>query len=105
MMPLPDASTERLSLTLDPVLDLRAAESLKDALLQGLGRQIPLLIDAGKVSRMSTACVQVLTAFMLEARRTGMALSLRNSSTVFNAAFTDLGLADVLNGIKAQEHT
>ena len=104
-MPLPDVSAERLSLTLDPVLDLRAAAPLKDALLQGLERKIPLLIDAGQVNRMSTACVQVLTAFMLEAQKIGTSLSLKNSSTAFDAAFADLGLAHILSGIKTQERT
>ena len=105
MMPLPDASTERLSLTLDPVLDLRAAASLKVALLQGLERQIPLLIDAGQVTRMSTACVQLLAACMLDARNSGRGLGLGKSSAVFDAAFADLGLASILDGVKIQERT
>jgi|GEM_PF-1439198 len=104
-MPLPDASTERLSLSLDPVLDLRAAGSLKETLQQGLGRDNPLMIDAGAVTRMSTACVQVLTAFVLETQRTGRPLTLKDSSAVFDAAFISLGLAGVLNGIKARELT
>ena len=103
MVPLPDASAERLSLTLDPVLDLRAAASLKVALLQGLERQIPLLIDAGQVTRMSTACVQLLAACMLDARNRGLGLG--KSSAVFDAAFADLGLASILDGVKLQERT
>jgi anti-anti-sigma regulatory factor len=101
-MPLPDASLERLSLSLDPVLDLRAAVSLKETLQQGLERKAPLLIDAGAVTRMSTASVQVLTAFVLETRRSGISLSLKNSSPAFDAAFVNLGLAGIWNGIKTQ---
>ncbi len=104
-MPLPDASIERLSLTLEPVLDLRAAASLKEALQQGLGRKTPLLIDATAVTRMSTACVQVLTAFVLETQKTGISLSLKNSSAAFDTAFANLGLAATLNGIKTPELT
>lgn len=102
MMPLPDALIERLSLALDPVLDLRAAGPLKEVLQQGLSREIPLLIDAGAVTRMSTACVQVLTAFVLETQKTGVPLALKNSSPVFDSAFVNLGLAGILSGIKTQ---
>lgn len=103
MMPLPDASIERLSLALNPVLDLRAALPLKETLQQGLGRETPLLIDASAVTRMSTACVQVLAAFVLETQKTGIPLILKNSSAAFDSAFVNLGLAGLLNGIKIQE--
>lgn len=102
-MPLPDASIERLSMALDSVLDLRAAVPLKEALQQGLGRKIPLMIDAGAVTRISTACVQLLTAFAIETQKTGIPLSFKNPSAAFDAAFANLGLAGVLNGIKARE--
>ncbi len=104
-MPLPEASIERLSMALDPVLDLRAAAPLKEVLQQGLGRKIPLMIDAGAVTRISTACVQLLTAFALETQKAGIPLTLKNSSEAVDAAFANLGLAGVLNGIKARELT
>lgn len=100
MMPLPDASIERLSLALDPVLDLRAAAPLKETLQQGLGREAPLVIDASAVTRMSTACIQVFTAFVLETQKNGIPLTLKNSSAVFDSAFANLGLAGILSGIK-----
>lgn len=102
MTPFLDAPAERLSLALDPVLDLRAAAPLKETLQQGLGHSNPLMIDAGAVTRMSTACVQVLTAFVLETQKAGRPLTLKNSSPAFDAAFNDLGLASVLSGIKTQ---
>lgn len=102
MPPFPAAPAERLSLALDPVLDLRAAALLKDTLQQGLDCGNPLTIDAGAVTRMSTACVQVLSAFVLAAQKAGRPLSLKNSSTAFDVAFNDLGLAGVLNGIETQ---
>ena len=98
-----DAPTEAFNLTLDPVLDLRAAATLKDILQQAMGRGLPLSIDAGTVSRMSTACVQVLTAGVLEARKGATALVLRKSSPAFDAAFVNLGLADILDTIKPQD--
>ena len=100
-----DTPRESLSLALDPVLDLRAARHLKGLLQQGLGRGMPLSIDASRVSRMSTACVQVLTAFVLETQRNGIALVLKGYSPVFDAAFGNLGLADILDTIKPREKT
>jgi anti-anti-sigma regulatory factor len=101
-MPLADTALERLSLSLDPVLDLRAAVSLKKTLQQGLDRKAPLAIDASAVTRMSTASVQVLTAFVRETHTSGIPLTLKNSSPVFDAAFANLGLESILNGIKSQ---
>lgn len=102
-MAVAEASIETLSVALDPVLDLRAAGPLKSTLQQGLGRGLPLAIDASAVSRMSTACVQVLTAAVLETQKSGTALNLKKSSPVFDAAFVNLGLADILNTIKPQD--
>ena len=100
---LQDTPKEALNLTLDPVLDLRAAASLKDMLQQGLARGVPLTLDAGAVARMSTACVQVLTAAILEARKNAVTLALKKSSPVFDAAFVALGLASILDTIKLQD--
>ena len=100
---LKDAPKEALNLTLDPVLDLRAAAPLKDVLQKGMAGGLPLSLDAGAVSRMSTACVQVLTAAVLEARKSAAALTLKKSSPAFDSAFTNLGLAGILDTIKLQD--
>ena len=102
-MAVAEASTETLSLSLDPVLDLRAAGPLKILFQQGLGRGLPLALDASAVGRVSTACVQVLTALVLETQKRGTALVLKKSSPAFDAAFVNLGLADILKSIKPQD--
>ena len=102
-MAVAEASTETLSLSLEPILDLRTAGPLKSLLQQGMDRGLPLALDASAVSRMSTACVQVLTALVLEARKSTTMLVLKKSSPVFDAAFVNLGLADILNSIKPQD--
>ena len=98
-----DAPKEAFNLALDPVLDLRAAAILKDILQQGMARGLDLSIDAGAVSRMSTACVQVLTAAVLEARKSAAALTLKKSSPAFDSAFINLGLAGILDSIKLRD--
>ena len=102
-MAMAEAPAETLSLSLDPVLDLRAAGPLKILFQQGLDRGLPLALDASAVGRMSTACVQVLTALILETQKRGTALVLKKSSPAFDAAFINLGLADILKSIKPQD--
>ena len=98
-----EASIEMLGVALEPILDLRAAGPLKTTLQQSLVRGQPLMIDASAVSRMSTACVQVFTAAVLESQKSGAALVLKKSSTVFDAAFANLGLAAILDTVKSQD--
>ncbi len=98
-----EASLETLGVVLEPILDLRAAGPLKSTLQQGLVRGQPLVIDASAVSRMSTACMQVFTAAVLEKQKSGVALVLMKSSNVFDAAFVNLGLAAILDTVKSQD--
>ena len=98
-----EASIETLGVALEPILDLRAAGPLKNTLQQSQVRGQPLVIDASAVSRMSTACVQVFTAAVLETQKSGAALVLRKSSNVFDAAFVNLGLAAILDTVKPQD--
>lgn len=52
------------NMTLDPVLDLRAAASLKESLLAVRGEDV--VLDASEVQRLGGQCLQVL----LSAKRT-----------------------------------
>ena len=100
-MTLETASIEGMSLSLESVLDMRAVLALKDTLLLGLAQNRKLAIDASAVGRMSTACVQVLTAFIIETRKASIPLVFTKTSVTFDAAFSNLGLADVLMGVKS----
>jgi anti-anti-sigma regulatory factor len=99
-MPVQENRVERLSLSLNPILDLRSAGPLKDILQHGLGRGVPLQINASAVTQMSTACAQVLTAFFAEARKDGISLAVTGSSACFDTAFAKLGLAHVLQAVR-----
>jgi anti-anti-sigma regulatory factor len=81
---------------------MRAAAPLRDILQQGLGQKRKLSIDASEVKKMSTACVQVLTAFIFETQKSGLDFVISKSSSAFDDAFVSLGLADVLATVKAQ---
>jgi chemotaxis protein CheX len=98
-----EASIDALGVALEPILDLRAAGPLKNTLQQSLVHGQSLVIDASAVSRMSTACVQVFTAAILETQKSGAALVLKKSSSSFDAAFANLGLAAILDTVKPQD--
>ena len=98
-----EASLETLGVVLEPILDLRAAGPLKGTLQQSLARGQCVVIEASAVSRMSTACVQVFTAAVLETQKSGAALVLKKSSPTFDAAFVNLGLSGILDAIKSQD--
>lgn len=80
---------------LPPALELRTAQSLKQALLEALARAGPLRIDAAAVVRVSTACVQILVAFVEAARQAGISVAFRHPSPPFLNALESLGLAPV----------
>ncbi len=101
-MALNNVPAEGIGLSLEPVLDMRVATPLKDMLLQGLAQKRNLIIDASAVSRMSTACVQVLAAFILETQKTNTSLVISRMSPVFESAFTNLGLGGILEAVKPQ---
>ncbi len=78
------------------VMDMRAADPLKTALLEALAGQQPLSIKADAVDRMSTPCIQVLVAGATAMQRTDMPFKLTGPSQAFIDAFNDLGLFPVL---------
>jgi anti-anti-sigma regulatory factor len=77
--------------TLPQVLDLTAANALRDNLAALLdGRTV--VLDAAGVERMSTPCAQVLLAAGRTAGPGGAAFRILGASAVFRAALADLGL-------------
>jgi chemotaxis protein CheX len=92
----PSASDGSLHVCLQPAMDLRAAAPLKAALDDALVKAMPLVLDAGPVERMSTACIQILLTFVEAARQAGIGVTFRRPSPPFLRAFESLGLAPVI---------
>ena len=78
--------------TLGPVLDIRAAASLREGLQKALKRGKPVIVDAAQVDRLSTPCIQVLLAAGKSAEGGAGRIILAQASDAFVAAFSDLGL-------------
>lgn len=82
-------------LMLPDLLDLTAADPLCQAFRERL-QDGALILDGGRVARVSTPCLQVLVAAAASARAGGIGFRLRHASPVLSAAITDLGLAAAL---------
>ena len=81
---------------LGSVLDIRAAEPLKEVLRKAISKGKPLTLDVGSVERMSTPCIQVLIAAATVMKEAGAVFTLAGPSDAFIESFNELGLFPVL---------
>ena len=77
------------TLVLDPVLDLKAAEPLKAALLERQGQALSL--DASGVQRLGGLCLQLLLAARRSWTEAGQALAIAPRSAAFDEALALFG--------------
>ena len=90
---LPDA----VNISLAAILDLRAAQPLKDMLAVGLSGTGGVVIDASAVSRLSTAAIQVLIAFLAAMGEARRSVIFARPSAAFLAGFESLGLSSFIH--------
>lgn len=83
-------------LRLPAVLDILAAEGLREAIRETLVLGGRLDVDASQVERMSTPCLQVLVAGGRALKEGGVAMLIDRPSDAFINGFYDLGLASEL---------
>ncbi len=88
---------------LPSILDLLAAEGLKDKVVSILDGGESLVLDASEVSRITTPCVQILIAASTELQANHNDLKLAASSQVFEDAMRDLGFENFLNSWRASD--
>jgi anti-anti-sigma regulatory factor len=81
----------REPLALPQVLDLTAAQDLRDSMIR-LSTEHGILLDASGVERMSTPCIQVLLAAGRAVDISGKSFKIVRASDVFRTAIADLGL-------------
>jgi chemotaxis protein CheX len=81
------------SVRLDPVLDLKAADRLKVALMERRG--LPLDVDASGVQRLGGLCLQVLIAAQHAWLLEGIPMTISNRSNEFTETLNLFG-ADAL---------
>ncbi|OIR00347.1 hypothetical protein GALL_176000 [mine drainage metagenome] len=76
---------------LPAILDLSAAEPLRQTLLERMAER-EILLNGAAVDRVSTACLQVLLTAAADCRGKGGRLRLEAPSDALRNAFTTLGL-------------
>jgi anti-anti-sigma regulatory factor len=100
----PIASDHGVSrLSLGPVLGMREARPLRNALEVARAQGLPLVLDAQPVERVSTASVQLLVAFAAAMEQAGLQLRLSRPSQAFLTAFSDLGLDPIIKTWSVEE--
>ncbi|MBL8558815.1 MAG: STAS domain-containing protein [Hyphomonadaceae bacterium] len=98
MTDLPDVVS---SISLDPVLDLRAAAPLRDALLERRGG--PVIVDATRVEQLGGLCLQVLLSARNAWENDGAAFSIAARSSAFEAALTAFGASGAFGAAQLAE--
>lgn len=87
---------EALNLSLAAILDLRAAQPLKHKLTAGLSGTGAAMIDASAVTRLSTAAIQVLAAFLAAMGEARRQVTIARPSAAFLSGFESLGLSSLI---------
>ena len=81
----------------EPTIDISAAQSLYEHLSNALKNSHEVEINAGDVTRVDTAILQVFTAFMLESKSRDQSVTWNAVSDVFYTSANLLGLVKDLN--------
>jgi len=93
----PDDSSTVHTVCLNDTLDIATIEPLYRQLETALAaKQSALLLDAGQVSRIDAAALQLLAAFCREARTHGYSVRWQNPSSALCRAAHWIGLTDWL---------
>jgi anti-anti-sigma regulatory factor len=93
-----DAPPEASVVDLPATLDVQAAADLQARMNRALEGGGDICVDAHEVTRIATACVQVLLAAEVSLGRqgTGRRLRLKRVSKAMKTGFEDLGLGSVI---------
>jgi len=98
-----DSSTERdgevmkTVINCEPTVDISAAQALYTHLHNAVSNNHDVEIDAGEVTRVDSAILQLFTAFMLESRGRDQNVTWCAVSDAFYASANLLGLVKELN--------
>ncbi|WP_169545378.1 STAS domain-containing protein [Sneathiella aquimaris] len=78
-----------------PVLNLAAAEELKEKFTHSLVAHSSLVCNASDVTNLTTPCLQVIISAGKTMEKNGDTFTILSPSTPFIQAFDDLGLMDI----------
>lgn len=81
----------------EPTIDISSAQNLYDHLKNAIDNDHDVEINAGDVTRVDTAILQVFIAFTLESKTKGVMVEWGAVSDAFYASAKLLGLENILN--------
>ena len=90
-------------IVLAPVLDLSLADQLKEIFLTALAAGGDIRLDAGKVDRITTPCLQLFVAADRAVSENGGKLKIVQASEAVVTALRDIGLEDMYQKWSAEE--
>lgn len=85
-----------IAYALSEVLDINAAQSLREGLIEVGTTTERIVVDGSQVDRIATPAVQILLAAAREFSAEGRSFSVHDASQPLVSAFEDLGLAEDL---------
>ena len=85
-------TNESHNITMPSSMDIMAAEEIKQLLLEAINNAANIVVDAAKVERLTTPCIQLLIAFDQELKNQNTTFKITNASDAFINALEDVGL-------------
>jgi len=92
-----DSNEAKTVIDCEPTIDISAARTLFEHLGNALSSNHDVEINAGEVTRVDAAILQVFTAFMLESKSSELTVTWQAVSDVFYTSAELLGLVKELN--------
>lgn len=80
----------------DETLDVSVASDFKALLQQVSAQDHPIVLDGSRIERVDGAALQLLAAFFLDARESGLDVAWRNPPDTLQDAAKNTGLKDIL---------
>lgn len=90
-----DAQTE-IVIECNEGLDISLVSDFKEVLKQAAGQQLPVVLDGKALERVDGAALQLLAAFFIDAKASGLAVSWKEPSAQLGRAATLSGLNEIL---------
>jgi anti-anti-sigma factor len=78
-------------------LDVSLVSDFKELLKQAAGQNLPVVLDGSALERVDGAALQLLAAFFIEARSSGMSVVWKEPSAPLCRAATISGLKEIMD--------
>ena len=91
-----DAQTE-IVIECNEGLDISLVSDFKEFLKQAAGQNLPVVLDGSALERVDAAALQLLSAFFIEARTSGLNVMWKEPSAQLCRAAELIGLKETIN--------